>query len=862
MSFSVEIAGETVYDFGPCRRGDPAVPVHVDLMGAREFALKVTEVEMGYNHADWLDPVIALSDGSIQRLGEMAEIHRVTYAPEFPFSFTYGGRNSADFLSSWNRTHTEKSSEDGRQRHDIVFADPQTGLEVTCELTVYTAAMAAEWVLYFENTGAMDTPILENIQALDLSLKTPVGEPPSLHTLLGSSASERDFLPVTYTVPPGAEQVLFPAAGLSSKGVPAGQPGGQMPFFNFAWEGGGLAGAIGWSGQWEMAVTRGAKARSPLEGQRPHGPEQERELRAFVMAERGRQPDLHYRLAAGQQTAHFTLHPSERNRSPRILLVPWEGAASIDGNNRLRRVLLEHYLVRRNGAVLVPPLSATAIQHGQDFTSTNAQNQLAAMEKMASIGVEAYWHDTAWFSGGFPDGIGNWTPDPERFPEGLKPLGDAAREHGMDFVLWFDVERVMPGTDTAREHPEWLLHTEESDALFNLGDPDALDWLADRLSKCIEDWGVTILRQDMTILPLPYWQDNDAEDRRGIHEIRHVENLYALWDRLLSRHPGLVIDNCAGGGCRIDLETMRRSIPLWRSDTQIFGRSNAAWNQAQTAGLNLFVPVHAAGLWSLDPYNARSTTTTGGATLLDINSDAFPMDAARRARDEVELLRPYWLGDYYPLTEIGMDERQWCGWQFHRPDLGGGYCLLFRRAESPYPAMEVALRGIDVAARYDVRDIDSGRKTHNGRRGAGRATRGHRRTWEKRLAGVLGTEVAPGAHALESQAKFHRDQEVQAWTFLLTVPEEQLRGRGAQDGVLVRSGEEIRVVAYQRDGVFIVGIRHLKGSIGFPDTPLRREGLHHAPNGRQQVQIGRGTLAERVEGPHLYVYVLVSGHRG
>jgi hypothetical protein len=68
--------------------------------------------------------------------------------------------------------------------------------------------------------------------------------------------------------------------------------------------------------------------------------------------------------------------------------------------------------------------------------------------------------------------------------------------------------------------------------------------------------------------PLPYWRANDAPDRQGMAEIRHVEGLYEFWNDLLRRHPGLVIDNCASGGRRIDLETISRSIPLWRSDWQ------------------------------------------------------------------------------------------------------------------------------------------------------------------------------------------------------------------------------------------------------------------------------------------------------
>ena len=62
--------------------------------------------------------------------------------------------------------------------------------------------------------------------------------------------------------------------------------------------------------------------------------------------------------------------------------------------------------------------------------------------------------------------------------------------------------------------------------------------------------------------PLPYWHAADTADRQGMAETRHIEGLYAFWDDLLKRHPNLIIDNCASGGRRIDLETHWALDPL------------------------------------------------------------------------------------------------------------------------------------------------------------------------------------------------------------------------------------------------------------------------------------------------------------
>ena len=66
--------------------------------------------------------------------------------------------------------------------------------------------------------------------------------------------------------------------------------------------------------------------------------------------------------------------------------------------------------------------------------------------------------------------------------------------------------------------------------------------------------------------PLAYWRAADVPDRQGITEIRYVTGLLAYWDELRRRRPDMLIDTCASGGRRNDLETLRRAVPLWRSD--------------------------------------------------------------------------------------------------------------------------------------------------------------------------------------------------------------------------------------------------------------------------------------------------------
>ena len=143
------------------------------------------------------------------------------------------------------------------------------------------------------------------------------------------------------------------------------------------------------------------------------------------------------------------------------------------------------------------------------------------------------------------------------------------------------------GTWLATEHPQWVLGG-AGGGLLNLGNPEAWNWLVNHIDKIITDEGIDLYRQDFNIDPLGYWRGNDTEDRQGITENKYVIGYLAYWDELLRRHPGMLIDSCASGGRRNDLETMRRAVPLLRSD-YLF---EPVGQQGHTYGLSFWLPFY------------------------------------------------------------------------------------------------------------------------------------------------------------------------------------------------------------------------------------------------------------------------------
>lgn len=574
-------------------------------------------------------------------------------AREIPFSFVYDGKSSEAVLRTWPRT-SEKKGGGGPSGEVIQWQDPKTKLKVIAETRAFADFSAFEWLLRFENGGEEDSPILEQVRVLDLKLDTTAASQVLLDGINGDDCSRNSFQPFLKEIPPGKGENLAPQGGRPSSVA--------FPFFNVRHGDSNLFVAIGWTGQWCASVTRA--------------------------------DDGSARVTAGMELVHLRLHPGESIRTPRLLLMRADGDR-IDAHNQFRRLLLTHYLPKTAGRTWRPAIGAQSFNltfNGRRPEWNTEAGQIAAARVARQIGCDTHWLDAAWFEGGFPKGVGNWTARPAEYPRGLKPIGDACRDLGLRFLLWWEPERVIAGTKIYREHPEFVLPGKRF-GLFNLGDLAANRWMTDLLLRQIEEFGVTSYRNDFNLSPLPVWRANDAPDRQGITEIRYVEGLYRLWDAIRAAHPYCVMDNCAAGGRRIDLEMCMRSIVQTRSDSGL-APDRADWDQAQSCGLSLFLPVHATIGWSTSAYDCRSSATAGFLGEWDILDPKFPVEEARTRIGEIRQNQDFWYGDFYPVTSCTTASDQWMAWQLHLPDRDEGMMLAFRRTESPYASLQARLRGL------------------------------------------------------------------------------------------------------------------------------------------------------------------------
>jgi alpha-galactosidase len=604
-----------------------------------------------------------------------------------PFSFNYNGQPSATLLGHWQSNRDAQELSNQRTQYTLTFTEPKTGLVVRCVAVQYQDFPTLEWTLYFENISSVATPVVEDIRALNTQFERGKDDEFVLHYSKGSPspATATDYEPLQATLLQNSEMCFAPVGGRPTEG--------DLPYFNVKWKHEGVIVVVGWPGQWVAHFTRN----------------QGRCLR----------------IQAGQQLTHFKLLPGEQVRTPLIVLQLWRGGDWIRAQNIWRRWMLAHNVPRIWGKLPSPMLAGGTCPYYGPFIHNDQQNQELFIRRYQEEGIrlDAWWLDAGWYpNDGTWTNTGTWELDKARFPHGLCAVADYAHSRGEKFIVWFEPERVTPGTWLYERQPGWLLRPPPSDAgtykrgwrLLNVGEPQAWNWLLNHISKFINAQGIDIYHQDFNIAPLPFWQSRDAEDRQGKTENHYITSLLKYWDELRLWHPDIMIDTCASGGRRNDLETLRRAVPLWRSDYII----KPTGMQNQTYGISLWIPYYGGasqvfeisnenGKKTIDAYAFRSDMYPSIHAHWDVRQTDLDYKRLRELVRQWREISPDYFGDYYPLSPYSTSDKVWIAWQFDRPQVGTGMVQVFRRPQSTKEKETLKLRGLDQNSRYSVTKVDT-----------------------------------------------------------------------------------------------------------------------------------------------------------
>ncbi|WP_329460514.1 alpha-galactosidase [Streptomyces sp. NBC_01497] len=205
----------------------------------------------------------------------------------------------------------------------------------------------------------------------------------------------------------------------------------------------------------------------------------------------------------------------------------------------------------------------------------HAAGQLDLARAAADLGAELFVVDDGWFPGRDDDtgGLGDWTPDPAAFPDGFDHFIGEVRALGMDFGLWVEPEAVSPRSQLYARHPEWAYRLDGRPAtlvrnqlLLDLGRADVQDFVLGTLDRLLGAHDISYLKWDMNRPPTERGRPDGGPAETQDLDAAHVAGYLRVLDHLRSRHPGVTVEGCAGGGGRIEHDTLARTDVVWPSD--------------------------------------------------------------------------------------------------------------------------------------------------------------------------------------------------------------------------------------------------------------------------------------------------------
>ena len=219
----------------------------------------------------------------------------------------------------------------------------------------------------------------------------------------------------------------------------------------------------------------------------------------------------------------------------------------------------------------------------------------AEIPKAEALGVELIVIDDGWFKNRPNDAgqLGDWVPDPVKFPRGLRPIADALHERGLAFGLWVEPEMITENSELYAKHPDWVMQYVGQKPLRSRN-----QLILDLSQRIVQDHLIKVLTDLVRTNHIDYlkWDYNRhfsqpgspvlPPDQQGEVGYRYTRGLYRVLKTLRDTFPDLLIENCSSGGGRLDGGMLAYTDQTWTSDF-----TDPVYRMKIMNGFSLFFPL-------------------------------------------------------------------------------------------------------------------------------------------------------------------------------------------------------------------------------------------------------------------------------
>lgn len=352
--------------------------------------------------------------------------------------------------------------------------------------------------------------------------------------------------------------------------------------------------------------------------------------------------------------------------------------------------------------------------------NVNAEQQLKLAKIAKEIGCELFVMDDGWFGRRCNDwgGLGDWTVNEEKFPNGIDELIDGVNALGMDFGLWFEPEMVQDDSDLFKAHPDWTYHYDTREAMklrhqlvLNLTKDEVKEYVFDCMDKMLEKHNIRYIKWDMN-RPFSEIGTENLENGKELW-LRHTQAVYEVADRLKAKYPYLQLEACSSGGGRAEYGAMEHFDMVWTSDnTDPLDRLDIQH------GYSLLYPIKCMRAWVTDTNASRRPVSLDyrfnvsmqGSLSIGSNLLKFSSEDIEKSKQYIELYKSIrnviQFGDFYRLRNFKDDG--YYSTQYVSKDREKSVVFINSNANSFFNKQfrTIHLKGLDENAKYKLTDGD------------------------------------------------------------------------------------------------------------------------------------------------------------
>lgn len=267
----------------------------------------------------------------------------------------------------------------------------------------------------------------------------------------------------------------------------------------------------------------------------------------------------------------WKLAPGETFDTPEVVMVYTDGG--LGEMSRIFHRFYRRHLIRGRYKTEKRPLLINSWEAAYfDFDSDKL---VAFAHEAKALGIELLVMDDGWFGHRNDDttSLGDWVVNEEKLPGGLAPLIDRVEAEGLKFGIWFEPEMISPDSDLFRAHPDWHVHVADrtpmlgrNQYVLDVSRADVRDAVWAQMEKVLSSGHIAYLKWDFNRNITDAGSALLPPERQKEFLHRFILGTYELMERLTTRFPEILFENCSGGGGRFDPAMLYYSPQIWCSD--------------------------------------------------------------------------------------------------------------------------------------------------------------------------------------------------------------------------------------------------------------------------------------------------------